>query len=118
MRRRPAASASASLCQPCSIHEAASPAPVCSAPAITIVGNVTVDVVDGKKALGGAVSYAAAVASALGVRACIVTARGPHDAAIDRDFSALFEASWAAVQEVEAVCCFVSTCTALQQPII
>lgn len=62
-----------------------------TAPAITIIGNVTVDVVDGKKALGGAVSYAAAVASALGVRACIVTARGPHDAAIDRDFSALFE---------------------------
>lgn len=68
------------------------PAPLsCSTPAITIIGNVTVDVVDGNKALGGAVSYAAAVASALGVRACIVTARGPHDASIDRDFSALFE---------------------------
>ncbi len=43
-------------------------------PTLLLVGNVTVDVVEGKRALGGAVSYAAAVASAMGVRACVVTA--------------------------------------------
>ncbi|KAL6766266.1 hypothetical protein ACKKBG_A35340 [Auxenochlorella protothecoides x Auxenochlorella symbiontica] len=46
-------------------------------PALTIVGNVTLDMVNGKPSLGGAVAYAAAVASAFGVRACIVTAAGP-----------------------------------------
>ncbi|KAK9805593.1 hypothetical protein WJX72_006726 [[Myrmecia] bisecta] len=46
-------------------------------PSLLIVGNLTVDLVDGKKALGGAISYAAAVASAYGVKACIVTAAGP-----------------------------------------
>ena len=90
------------------------PSSACSTPAITIIGNVTVDVVDGKKALGGAVSYAAAVASALGVRACIVTARGPHDAAIDRDFSALFEVRPPAAQRNSAavVVCAPSRSTA------
>ncbi|PSC72324.1 sugar kinase [Micractinium conductrix] len=49
-----------------------------SAPAITIIGNVTVDTFsDGSSALGGAVSYAAAVASGFGQRACIVSAHGP-----------------------------------------
>ncbi|KAI3438251.1 hypothetical protein D9Q98_000687 [Chlorella vulgaris] len=57
-----------------------------STPAITIVGNVTIDLVDGKKALGGAVSYAAAVASAFGVRACIVTAAAP-----DVDLGTVFD---------------------------
>lgn len=61
---------------------------VCSTPAITIVGNVTIDLVDGKKALGGAVSYAAAVASAFGVRACIVTAAAP-----DVDLGTVFDVS-------------------------
>ncbi|BDA50140.1 hypothetical protein COCOBI_15-2680 [Coccomyxa sp. Obi] len=46
-------------------------------PTLLLVGDVTVDVVDGKKALGGAISYAAAVASAYGIRACVVTAAGP-----------------------------------------
>ncbi|EFN54947.1 hypothetical protein CHLNCDRAFT_134701 [Chlorella variabilis] len=55
-------------------------------PGITIVGNVTVDVVDGKKALGGASSYAAAVAKAWGVRACIVTAHGQ-----DADLGSVFD---------------------------
>lgn len=45
-------------------------------PSLLLVGNVTVDLVDGKKALGGAVAYAAAVASALRVKAYIVTAGG------------------------------------------
>lgn len=45
-------------------------------PQLLLVGNVTVDLVDGKRALGGAVAYAAAVASALGVKACVVTAAG------------------------------------------
>ncbi|KAK9835526.1 hypothetical protein WJX74_002373 [Apatococcus lobatus] len=45
-------------------------------PALLIVGNATIDLVDGKKSLGGAISYAAAVAEAYGVRACIVTAAG------------------------------------------
>ena len=62
----------------------------CSAPSLTIVGNVTVDIVDGKRALGGAVSYAAAVASAFGQRACVVTAHAP-----DADLGALFQASGA-----------------------
>lgn len=53
---------------------------------LTIVGNVTIDVVDGKKALGGAVSYAAAVASAWGVRACIVSAHAP-----DADLGPVFQ---------------------------
>lgn len=60
----------------------------CSAPAITIVGNVTIDIVDGKRVLGGAVSYAAAVAAAWGQRACIVAA-----AADDAPLGATFEAS-------------------------
>lgn len=45
------------------------------------MGNATVDLFDdkgGQKALpGGAVSYAAAVATAYGIKACIVTAAGP-----------------------------------------
>ncbi|KAK9861264.1 hypothetical protein WJX84_006322, partial [Apatococcus fuscideae] len=45
-------------------------------PSLLIVGNATIDLVDGKKSLGGAISYAAAVAEAYGVRACIVTAAG------------------------------------------
>lgn len=53
-------------------------------PTLLLVGNVTIDVVEGKPALGGAVSYAAAVASAMGVRACIVTAN-----AQDADLSQL-----------------------------
>lgn len=52
------------------------------------MGNVTVDVVDGKKALGGASSYAAAVAKAWGVRACIVTAHGQ-----DADLGSVFDVS-------------------------
>lgn len=52
-------------------------------PSLLLVGNVTVDLVDGKKALGGAVAYAAAVASALRVKAYIVTAGGK-----DADLSA------------------------------
>lgn len=58
---------------------------------LVIVGNVTVDLVDGKRALGGAVSYAAAVAAAAGVRACVVTAKGPPDAGIDAALAALFQ---------------------------
>ncbi|KAL4452411.1 hypothetical protein ABPG75_008073 [Micractinium tetrahymenae] len=57
-----------------------------SAPAITIVGNVTIDIVDGKRVLGGAVSYAAAVAAAWGQRACIVAA-----AADDAPLGSTFE---------------------------
>lgn len=53
---------------------------------MTIVGNVTIDIVDGKRSLGGAVSYAAAVASAWGVRACVVTANAP-----DADLGSLFD---------------------------
>jgi formaldehyde-activating enzyme involved in methanogenesis len=52
-------------------------------PPLLIVGNLTIDVVDNKKVLGGAISYAAAVATAYGVKACIVTA-----AAGDADWSA------------------------------
>lgn len=52
-------------------------------PDLLLVGNVTVDLVEGKRALGGAVAYAAAVASALRIRACVVTAGGP-----DADLSA------------------------------
>lgn len=37
---------------------------------------MTVDLVEGKRATGGAVSYAAAVAAAHGIRACIVTSAG------------------------------------------
>ncbi|KAL4450095.1 hypothetical protein ABPG77_010764 [Micractinium sp. CCAP 211/92] len=64
-----------------------------SAPAITIVGNVTVDIVDGKRVLGGAVSYAAAVAAAWGQRACIVAAAAP-----DAPLGSTFEASLLAAQ--------------------
>lgn len=42
-------------------------------PELLIVGPITEDVVDGARYPGGAVSYAATVASALGARACIVT---------------------------------------------
>lgn len=52
-------------------------------PSLLLVGNVTVDLVDGKKALGGAVAYAAAVASALRIKAYVVTAGGE-----DADLSA------------------------------
>ncbi|DBA82503.1 TPA: hypothetical protein ACH3X2_000731 [Trebouxia sp. C0005] len=41
---------------------------------VLLVGNLTIDIVDKKKALGGAISYAAAVATAFGVKSCIVTA--------------------------------------------
>lgn len=51
-----------------------------------LVGNVTIDVVDKKPALGGAAAYAAAVLSAFGIRACIVTAAGE-----DADLSAFKE---------------------------
>ncbi|GAB4814283.1 hypothetical protein N2152v2_001329 [Parachlorella kessleri] len=55
-------------------------------PTLLLVGNVTVDVVEGKKALGGAVSYAAAVAAAMGVRACVVTANdGEADLSLFKD---------------------------------
>eukprot|EP00884_Botryococcus_braunii_P012588 jgi/Botrbrau1/2132/Bobra.0093s0039.1 len=47
-----------------------------SRPTVLLVGSVTIDLVDGKQALGGAISYAAAVLSALGVRSCVVTAVG------------------------------------------
>lgn len=57
-----------------------------STPPITIIGNVTIDVVDGRKVLGGAVSYAAAVVSAWGQRACIVAAH-----AGDAPLGSLFE---------------------------
>jgi hypothetical protein len=65
------------------------------------VGNVTIDLVDGKRALGGAVSYAAAVASAFGERACVVTAHAP-----DADLGALFQASgaWPGQDEESAGC--------------
>jgi len=43
-------------------------------PSLVLVGNVTKDEVDGAVSLGGAVSYAAAVASSLGIRTCIITA--------------------------------------------
>ncbi|CAK0786790.1 hypothetical protein CVIRNUC_010004 [Coccomyxa viridis] len=46
-------------------------------PALLLVGDVTVDVVEGRKAVGGAIAYAAAVANAYGTRACVVTAAGP-----------------------------------------
>eukprot|EP00891_Asterochloris_glomerata_P009456 jgi/Astpho2/9456/Aster-01714 len=52
-------------------------------PQLLLVGNLTVDLVEGKKALGGSIAYAAAVATAYGVRACIVTAGGS-----DADLSA------------------------------
>eukprot|EP00798_Chlamydomonas_sp_ICE-L_P028631 gene28629-31798_t len=46
-------------------------------PDLLIVGPITTDVFsDRSKALGGAVSYAAAVASSLGVKACVVTVAG------------------------------------------
>lgn len=47
-----------------------------SRPSVLLVGNVTIDLVDKKPALGGASAYAAAVLSAFGIRACIVTAAG------------------------------------------
>ncbi len=46
-------------------------------PSLLIVGPLTVDVVDGKHALGGAVSYAAAVAAGFGIKACVVTTAAP-----------------------------------------
>lgn len=45
-----------------------------SRPTLLLVGNVTTDVVEGSKSAGGAVTYAAAVAEAMGARTCIVTA--------------------------------------------
>lgn len=75
-------------CYPCRRSRPDQQYSPCSAPAITIVGNVTIDIVDGKRVLGGAVSYAAAVAAAWGQRACIVTA-----AADDAPLGATFEAS-------------------------
>lgn len=52
------------------------------------MGNVTVDLVDGKRALGGASSYAAAVVAAFGKKACVVTAN-----ADDVELGAVFEVS-------------------------
>ena len=64
------------------------PLPTClrSTPDIAIVGNVTVDLVDGRRSLGGASSYAAAVAAAWGTRACVLTAHNPAEAALGRAF--------------------------------
>jgi len=42
-------------------------------PELLIVGNITDDVIDGSNFLGGAVTYAAVVASAFGAKACIVS---------------------------------------------
>eukprot|EP00210_Caulerpa_lentillifera_P009702 g9256.t2 len=53
-----------------------------SRPDILLVGNVTVDIVDGTHTVGGAVSYAAAVLEGFGKRACVVTT-----AAADADLS-------------------------------
>lgn len=68
------------------------------------MGNVTIDLVNGKREVGGAIAYAAAVASAWGVRACIVTAAGPdadlgplagHDVvAVPADKTLTFEHSY------------------------
>ncbi|KAI8466451.1 MAG: Ribokinase-like protein [Monoraphidium minutum] len=52
-----------------------------SRPDLLIVGNITVDLVDGAKPTGGAVSYAAVAARALGASSCVVTVAGP-DAAL------------------------------------
>ncbi|WIA31289.1 hypothetical protein OEZ86_002191 [Tetradesmus obliquus] len=49
-----------------------------SRPDLLIVGNITVDLVDGTTPTGGAVSYAAVVAQALKARACVVTVAGPE----------------------------------------
>eukprot|EP01025_Chloroclados_australasicus_P027489 TRINITY_DN2725_c2_g2_i1.p1 TRINITY_DN2725_c2_g2~~TRINITY_DN2725_c2_g2_i1.p1 ORF type:complete len:359 (+),score=29.06 TRINITY_DN2725_c2_g2_i1:120-1196(+) len=51
-------------------------------PSLLIVGDVTVDVVEGKKVPGGAVSYSAAVAHGYGIKAHVVTAGGT-----DADYS-------------------------------
>lgn len=45
-------------------------------PRVLLVGNVTVDVVDGNRTVGGAISYAAAVLEAQGIKACVVTTAG------------------------------------------
>jgi hypothetical protein len=51
-------------------------------PDLLIVGPITVDTFDGSaSSLGGAVSYAAVAARALGARACIVTTGRPEEAA-------------------------------------
>ena len=54
-----------------------------SSPRILVVGNVTVDVVNGVASPGGAVVYAAAVLKAWGLSACIVTAAADADAALE-----------------------------------
>ena len=53
-----------------------------SRPELLIVGSLTEDIIDGHRYTGGAVAYAAAVASLLGARACVVTAAaaGPNSA--------------------------------------
>jgi len=47
-------------------------------PDLLIVGNITVDIVDGTTPTGGAVSYAAVLAKVLGLKACVVTVAGPE----------------------------------------
>ncbi|KAF6255699.1 hypothetical protein COO60DRAFT_1285696 [Scenedesmus sp. NREL 46B-D3] len=49
-----------------------------SRPDLLIVGNITVDLVDGTTPTGGAASYAAVVAQALKARSCVVTVAGPE----------------------------------------
>lgn len=49
-----------------------------SRPDVLIVGNITVDLVDGTTPTGGAVSYASVVAQALGASTCVVTVAGPE----------------------------------------
>eukprot|EP00887_Chlorella_sp_A99_P004829 scaffold4.g4829.t1 len=58
-----------------------------SRPTLLLVGNVTIDVVNGQRSAGGAVTYAAAAAAGFGItgrRACVVTAAAP-----DADLSSL-----------------------------
>ncbi|GMH40601.1 hypothetical protein BSKO_08505 [Bryopsis sp. KO-2023] len=69
-------------------------------PEVLLVGNVTIDVVNGNRTLGGAVSYAAAVAEQYGKSACVVTAAGP-----DADLS-IFERHRLKLVEDEATLTF------------
>lgn len=46
-------------------------------PDVLLVGDITIDQVDGGNRTGGAVSYAAAAIRAFGLKACVVTVAGP-----------------------------------------
>eukprot|EP01023_Acetabularia_acetabulum_P041274 TRINITY_DN4017_c0_g1_i1.p1 TRINITY_DN4017_c0_g1~~TRINITY_DN4017_c0_g1_i1.p1 ORF type:complete len:429 (+),score=49.13 TRINITY_DN4017_c0_g1_i1:183-1289(+) len=74
-------------------------------PPLLIVGDVTVDIVDGKKVPGGAVSYSAAVAEGYGLKARVVTAGGK-----EADFS-VFDGHYLHVVQTESTLTFEHTYT-------